>query len=77
MEDEERAVSRIEARIRDYLAENPGAADTADGIALWWLPPAFSHATPERIAHALERLIRAGELVQVNLSGGTVIYRRA
>ncbi len=76
MEDEERVNNRIEARIRDYLGENPDAADTADNIAVWWLPPALPYATPERIESVLDRLIRAGDLVRVELPGGTVLYRR-
>ena len=76
MEDDERSVSKIEACIHDYLAENPDAADTVDGIAVWWLSPAVSDATPERIERALDRLIRARELVPSELPDGTVLYRR-
>lgn len=77
MDDEKRSVDRLEMCIRRYLADNPGAADTAEGIAAWWLPLSFGHATPARIEEALNRLIRSGDLARIELPGGTVLYRRA
>jgi hypothetical protein len=75
-DDDAQIVDRIEMHIRRYLAENPHAADTARGIANWWLPPSFPSVPPERMARALDRLIRDGVLVRVELPGGTILYRR-
>jgi len=76
MADDERIVDLLETCIRRHLAENPDAADTAEGIAAWWIPPSVPHAAPEHVERVLGRLVAAGELVRIGLAGGTILYRR-
>lgn len=76
MADDEHIDNLLETCIRRYLAANPDAADTAEGIAVWWMPPSVPHAAPEHVQRVLDRLVAAGELARVGLAGGTVLYRR-
>ncbi len=63
--------------IKDYLRHCPRAADSADGIAMWWLAPRGIHATPRRLALALRTLVRQRQLSAVRLPGGAVLYAAA
>lgn len=69
-------IERIARDLEHYVALHPAAADTAEGIARWWLPhgpePALSH-----VEAALESLVQRGVLVRRPLPGGTSIYSRA
>lgn len=63
---------RIADCIRRYVREHPGAADSAAGIAAWWLrePTGVSEAVEE----ALAQLVREGVLQREQLADGTVVY---
>jgi hypothetical protein len=63
---------RIADCIRRYVREHPGAADSAAGIAAWWLrePRGMSPAVEE----ALAELVREAVLQREQLADGTVIY---
>ena len=47
---------RIEQEVLEYLRENPGAMDSIEGIAAWWLPRHEVRVGVELVARALERL---------------------
>jgi hypothetical protein len=61
-----------------YLAANPMAADSIDGIARWWLGPARGGG-PARgdVEHAVATLVARGFLREVRLTDGSVIYQSA
>jgi len=65
-------VMRIAERIRQYVREHPGAADSAAGIAAWWLrePQGVSPAVKE----ALAELVREGVLQREELADGTQVF---
>ncbi len=50
------------ARLRLYIRQHPRAADTSDGIALWWLQDAAAMLTPAILECALQRLAAEGLL---------------
>src|SRR5262249_53633040 len=57
-------VSVLAKRILSYWLENPGASDTVDGIAVWWVQyKEFEHSKP-RIEHALAELVNKGLVLQ-------------
>ena len=47
---------RIQQELLSYLIENPGAMDTLEGIAAWWLPRHEVRVGVEVVARALHRL---------------------
>lgn len=49
-------------RLRAYLAAHPEAADTADGIAMWWLADARASWRGAVLEAALQRLADEGLL---------------
>lgn len=68
------AVESIAREIGRYLIANPNAADTLDGVALWWLSGNVSEAFLADVHEALTRLVNAGEATRRTMVDGTVIY---
>jgi hypothetical protein len=67
------AVQAAADRIQQYLRDFPEAADTADGIAGWWL-----RGVPEPIVQAaLDDLVRRGVMKREAVTGGRPQYSRA
>ena len=62
--DDEREREMAEA-VCAYLAENPGAMDTLEGIAGWWLMRQRIRIDVERLERVLHRLVEAGVLETV------------
>jgi hypothetical protein len=63
---------RIAERIRRYVHEHPGAADSATGIAAWWLQD--SRGVSPAVEEALAKLVREGVLQREPLADGTIVY---
>lgn len=62
--------------ITAYLAAHPDAADTVEGIQLWWLQNQ-GRMSLVTIEHALSSLVAAGLLTWRYNRDGVKIYRRA
>jgi hypothetical protein len=65
---------RIRDSIQSYLNLHPDAADTVDGVSVFWLPEDRRDATLAEITLALRQLVDAGQLVHSVLPGGVVWY---
>lgn len=63
--------------IHRYLTNHPDAADSADGIARWWLPSMNVVANVLEVEAALEQLLTLGLVRKQTLADGRVIYRAA
>ena len=63
--------------ILQYLTDHEQAADTAAGIAGWWVGRGEPRVSAEAVEQALTDLVRSGILEQQQLPDGTTIYRRA
>jgi len=61
--------------ILDYLRQNPGAGDTLEGIARWWLGQARIDISMEQVHEALEELIHQGVVKTEILKGGNILYK--
>lgn len=61
--------------IVDYLAQSPKAADTAQGIAQWWLPRIGVGASVQEVEQALVHLLAQRKVECTTLPDGSVIYR--
>lgn len=71
------AVGLVEDAIRAYVLSHPGAADNADGIQKWWLPPDLANGPTTDVEAALAALHVAGVLRKVHLPDGNVVYSAA
>lgn len=55
------SLSQVSEAILAYLHDHPGAADTAQGIACWWLPTSL-RSDPEVVLKALDDLLAQGRI---------------
>jgi len=61
-----------------YLATNPMAADSVDGIARWWLgQDAGGQTARGDVERAVATLVARGVLREVRLPDGSLIYQGA
>ena len=67
----------IAAAIVAHLQAHPLAADSADGVARWWLGPAHSTVTLQQVERALELLASRGLLRRLTLMDETILYSLA
>lgn len=75
LEDEsDSAVLLLEQKIMDYFAVHPSAADTADGIAEWWLGSQGVYCSKSDAEVALESLVAKGFVVKTISNSGEPIY---
>ena len=63
--------------IESYLTRHPHAADSAEGIARWWLSEGGLDASLEEVCAALGRLIDQGRADWRQLPDGRRIYGAA
>ena len=76
-EDEAGLVDAIVAALADHVKAHPHAADSADGVARWWLGSELAGATPKQIECALELMVARDELRHLRLMDGRLLYARA
>lgn len=65
-------VAAIAQEIERYIESHPDAADSAAGIAAWWLRE--SHSSLSIVEAALDQLVREAVLQPARLPDGTVVY---
>lgn len=63
--------------ILDYLARQPGAQDTIEGILRWWVLDACIRNWAPKIAKAIAQLVERGFLQEKRSPDGKVFYRVA
>ena len=61
--------------IAEYLAANPRAADTAEGIRRWWLAPRHGEVGPELVDQALRQLEEEGVVMRRTVARQVVFGR--
>ena len=76
MNAEQPEIDELEKRIRGYLREHPSAADTLEGVAVWWLSGSAEGGWLENVRRAIEQLVARGEVARKTMIDGTVIYGR-
>lgn len=74
-DDEAAGVQHVVDAILGYLARNPSAADSEQGITQWWLPQMGVDASVDTVRAALALLVQHGAMTRAMLPGGSVIYR--
>ena len=66
-------VDAVAIRISRYLNEHPDAADTVEGVALWWLSGNRSNEWMRTVQRAIEQLAGSGEVAIRVLPDGAVM----
>jgi hypothetical protein len=61
--------------ILDYLARQPGAQDTIEGILHWWVLDAYIRNWTPKIARTVTQLVERGFLEKKPSSDGKIFYR--
>jgi Fe2+ or Zn2+ uptake regulation protein len=64
-EDKEDATWEIALKILLYLAENPQAADTVEGILHWWLLERTIVEEQQAVERALDRLVELNLIIDM------------
>lgn len=72
--DEKGPLEAIAVAILHHLQAHPLAADSAKGVARWWLGPAHTNVTQEQVERALKLLVSRRALRCLKLKDGTVLY---
>jgi hypothetical protein len=75
--DDEHRVEAVATAIMEHLQGHPLAADSADGVARWWLGPAFADVTTAQVEMALEGLVARHAMRRLSLMDGTILYSHA
>lgn len=70
----EEALVAVADAIKRYLDTRPNAADSAEGIARWWLARQRFEETMEIVERALEHLVAEGEVAKAVTGEGKVVY---
>ena len=70
-------IEKIARDVECYLSSHPGAADTAAGIARWWLLQSQVETQLSQIELALELLVTRGVLRRQCLPDGSCVFMRA
>lgn len=71
------ATREAAALICRYLARNPNASDTVEGVARWWLARQRRFDAVATVELALELLVREGLVTASALPTGSTVYRLA
>jgi Fe2+ or Zn2+ uptake regulation protein len=66
----------VRRAIEEHLAQHPHAADSAAGVARWWVEARGVHASADAVRRVLAELVAAGAVRQVTLPDGTVLYSK-
>ena len=67
-------IAQLRDEILKYLAAHPRAADTAAGIANWWLPRQRYEEEIQKVQQALDDLVERGLVAKTTLADGTILY---
>lgn len=68
-------IHHLADEIRRYLKRHPKAADTAEGVATWWLLQQRFHDSLLQVTEALEHLATEGTVEILEQQNGKKIYR--
>lgn len=68
-------MEQITYDILAYLAENPDAQDTSEGIAEWWLLGQATRPNTARVEEALTELVSSGLVLARRGKGARTYYK--
>jgi Fe2+ or Zn2+ uptake regulation protein len=68
--------SKIAGDVLDYLREHPGAADTLEGIATWWVQTKLVSESVDTVYSVLQSLKSEGLVSEKKTPDGRTLYFR-
>ncbi len=71
----ESEITQLDEQILYYMELHPHAADTAEGIATWWLKH-DNRVKLSRVKGALENLVERGMAVRRKSQDGHILYSK-
>jgi hypothetical protein len=71
------ACAYVRTEILGYLATQPGAFDTLEGIVRWWIFDQRRRIARDVVEQALDELVRWGAVERMNRADGSILYRAA
>lgn len=74
MSSDKRGIAEIACQIQRYLAAHPNAADSVEGVLLWWLKRQHYEESANEVLRALEYLVEEGVIKKEFLSDGKAVY---
>jgi len=75
MSDRSQSLEVVVGEIDRYMRSHPGAVDTLEGVAKWWLARQRYEDALETVADAMAVLVERGRVEQTTLPDGRAIYR--
>jgi len=69
-------ITQLASEIVSYLDHHPQAADSAKGIAQWWLKRQRLSIAVDNVSLALELLCHEGKIKKNRSASGDVVYSR-
>ncbi len=76
MSEDQDHIADLASAIEAYLDAHPAAADTAEGIARWWLVRQRVEHTMTQVDAALRLLLDRGSVTHT-MAGSGAVYRRS
>ena len=70
-DDEEKFLAE---QIMRYLESHPDAADSPEGIAMWWIPHQRQKESVEKVTKVLKVLVDKGGVQKKELKDGSIVY---
>ena len=67
-------VEPVAETILARMGSHPLAADTAAGVARWWLGPTHAGVTTSQVTQALDLLVACRAMRRLKLMDGTLLY---
>lgn len=64
----------VAAAITEHLRAHPLAADSAEGVARWWVGAERAGVSVDEVEAALELLVERQQLRRLRLIDGTALY---
>jgi hypothetical protein len=74
MSSDEQVTRAIADEIERYLQQHPIAADSAEGIRTWWLPPRLRGSDLASVLRALEQLEARGLVCRREMQGVATMF---
>lgn len=67
-------IQSVADEVIEYLANNPNAVDSLEGITTWWLGQQRYLSALNTVQHALDMLVSSGKVIKSSTSDNREVY---